>query len=40
MDGSGSSYNPVSPVSISPILGPLIQLENRRKIREKNLSIL
>jgi hypothetical protein len=39
MDGNGSSYNPMNFVSISPILGLLTQLENRRTIKERNVSI-
>jgi hypothetical protein len=39
MDGNGSSYNPMNFVYISPILGLLTQLENRRIIRERNVSI-
>jgi hypothetical protein len=39
MDGSGFSYNLMNLISISPILGPLTRLKNRRIIREKNVSI-
>jgi hypothetical protein len=39
MDGNGSSYNPMNYFFISPILGLLTQLENRRIIRERNVSI-
>jgi len=39
MDGNGSSYNPMNFVYISPILGLLTQLESRRIIRERNVSI-